>query len=287
MACRAGRLRWLDYHLDRLAHGCARLAIPLPDAAALKREIESLSAGFDSAVVKLIVTRGIGARGYRAPEPAEPNRILSITPWFGYPSRQYTHGVDIKVCALRLGENPQLAGLKHLCRLEQVLAQMELTGDSADEGLLCDSSGCVVGGISTNFFAVRGAVLTTPRLTRCGVHGVMRRIVLEHADRAGLESVQSDLRLEDLDESDELFVTNAVAGIRPVRSLDGRRFEPGAYTRALMALLDGAGDSGWAEGRAAEVFGAGPQEGRAAGTPDAGPREGSATAAPDADEGTA
>jgi 4-amino-4-deoxychorismate lyase len=243
MAFRGGRLPWLDYHLDRLAHGCARLAIPVPDAQSLKREIESRCAGFESAVVKLIVTRGIGARGYRPPEPAESNRILSVTPWSGYPAQQYTQGVEVKVCALRLGENPQLAGLKHLCRLEQVLAQMELIGGSAEEGLLIDRSGYVVGGISTNLFAVRGRMLTTPRLTRCGVHGVMRRIVLERAKGAGLESVQRDVRLEELHESDELFITNAVAGIRPLRMLDGRRFEPGPHTRALMALLHGASHS--------------------------------------------
>jgi 4-amino-4-deoxychorismate lyase len=163
--------------------------------------------------------------------------------------------VDLEVCALRLGENPQLAGLKHLCRLEQVLAQMELGElgalgrDRADEGLLCDRSGYVVGGISTNIFAVSGRVLMTPRLTRCGVHGVMRRIVLEHAGRAGLESVQRDLRLEELQGSDEIFITNAVAGIRPVRRLADRHYAPGPHTRALMALLQDAERVGLGEGR--------------------------------------
>jgi 4-amino-4-deoxychorismate lyase len=150
--------------------------------------------------------------------------------------------VDVKVCTLRLGENPQLAGLKHLCRLEQVLAQMELAGESAEEGLVRDRSGYVVGGISTNVFAVRGAVLSTPRLTRCGVHGVMRRVVLENAARVGLEPVQGELRLEDLHDSDEVFVTNAVAGIRPVCMLAGRRLGPGPRTRALMDLLNPGGE---------------------------------------------
>ncbi|HEU4617184.1 MAG TPA: aminodeoxychorismate lyase [Gammaproteobacteria bacterium] len=240
MLCRDGAIRLLDYHLERLAHGCRRLAIPVPDLAALEREIESRCRGTASGVVKLIVTRGVGERGYRAPEPAVPSRILSIAPWSGYPRRQYTRGVNMRVCALRLSENPQLAGLKHLCRLEQVLAQMELDGETADEGLLMDRSGCVVGGISTNIFAVRGGALLTPRLTRCGVHGVMRRAVLENAANAGLEAVQQDLRLADLHESDELFVTNAVAGIRPVHALDGRRYEVGPATLALMASLDDA-----------------------------------------------
>jgi 4-amino-4-deoxychorismate lyase len=242
MACRDGSIRRIDYHFERLAHGCGRLAIPVPDRGALRSEIENRCRGSASAVVKLIVTRGIGERGYKPPEPAVPNTILSITPWSGYPRRQYTHGVDIRVCALRLAENPQLAGLKHLCRLEQVLAQMELVGDPAEEGLVRDRSGFIVGGISTNVFAVRGAVLSTPRLTRCGVHGVMRRAVLDNAGRVGLETNQQDLMLSDLLESDELFITNAVAGIRPVRSLDGGRFEIGPHTHALMRLLGDAAE---------------------------------------------
>lgn len=238
MLCRAGAIRWIDYHFERLVHGCRRLAIPVPDLDILRAEIEGHCRNEESAVVKLTVTRGVGERGYRVPEPASPSRIVSIVPWSGYPSDQYTRGVNVRVCALRLGENPQLAGLKHLCRIEQVLAQMELTGVAADEGLLRDRSGYVVGGITTNLFAVSGRMLLTPSLTRCGVHGVMRRLVMERAADVGLELVERDLELSDLERSDELFVTNAVAGIRPVAELDEWQFEVGPQTRAFMTLLE-------------------------------------------------
>ncbi len=240
MACRGGRIRWLEYHLDRLLLGCGRLAIPA-DRDALRAEIESSCPSGD-AVVKLIVTRGPGARGYRAPQAPEPTRILSISPWPRTSVADYTDGIPLRTCALRLGENPQLAGLKHLCRLEQVLAQMELEGTEAREGLVRSSGGLVVSGISSNVFGVQGGRLLTPRIDRCGVRGVTRRVVLEHAAAVGLEPLETELRREDLLRCDELFVTNAVFGIRPVNALDGHAFPVGSSTLALIDAI-GGGDA--------------------------------------------
>lgn len=243
MACRDGRIRWLDYHLDRLLLGCGRLAIPAPDRDLLRDEIRAHCPPGEPAVVKLIVTRGVGPRGYPIPEPAEPTRILTIGPWPRLAADDYTRGIAVRTCALRLGENPQLAGLKHLCRLEQVLAQMEIHGTAAQEGLVRSSSGYVVGGISSNVFAVRAGTLLTPRLHRCGVGGVMRRVVLEHAGEVGLAAREADLLPADLAEADEVFMTNAVFGIKPVRELDGRTFPVGPKTRELIELLGVAPDA--------------------------------------------
>lgn len=242
MACRRGRIRWLEHHLDRLLLGCGRLAIPAPDRDLLRQEITRHCPRKD-AVVKLIVTRGVGARGYRVPQPAEPARILTITAWPDWPAADYTHGIAVKICTLRLGENPQLAGLKHLCRLEQVLAQMELEGTEAREGLVRSVSGRIIGGISSNVFGIQGQRLVTPRIRRCGVRGVMRRVVLEHAGRAGFEPAEVDLEPADLLACDEVFMTNAVFGIKPVRSLDGHEFEVGLRVRALIDAIEADEDA--------------------------------------------
>src|SRR5690606_32843152 len=92
MACRSGRIRWIEYHLDRLFHGCARLSIPLPSRESLRAEIEARCPQSEHAVVKLIVTRGIGERGYPAPAPAVPTRILGITRWPPHSPEHYTRG---------------------------------------------------------------------------------------------------------------------------------------------------------------------------------------------------
>ena len=237
MAARDGRIRWLDLHLDRLEEGCRRLEIPPPPRSLVAREIDAHCPRQGRAVVKLILTRGPGVRGYLPPEPATPTRVLAISPWPEYHESHYRHGISMRVCQLRLGENPALAGIKHLCRLEQVLAQLELRGHPVQQGVLLDTRGYVVGGTSSNVFAVRGAELRTPSLARCGIKGVMRRAVLEAARTLGLRAEERELELVDLFAADELFVTNSLFGIWPVTDVDGRRFAIGAITERLMTHL--------------------------------------------------
>ncbi|HUQ53779.1 MAG TPA: aminodeoxychorismate lyase [Gammaproteobacteria bacterium] len=238
MAANDGVIRWFDLHLDRLEEGCRRLEIPAPSRSLLAHEIAAHCPREGRAVVKLIVTRGPGARGYLPPEPATPTRVLTISPWPDYPDSHYRSGISARVCQLRLGENPALAGIKHLCRLEQVLAQLELRGYAVQQGLLLDTSGHVVGGTGSNLFAVHGGELATPLLDRCGIKGVMRRAVLETARELGIRAAERDLALADVLAADELFVTNALFGIWPVTDIDGRPFAIGSTTRQLMARLE-------------------------------------------------
>ena len=132
MAATAGKVRWIDYHLDRLSDGCRRLKIPPPDRVEVQRSIDAHCPSSGPAVVKFMITRGAGERGYRPALNTKPTQILSISDWPSYPPSHYTDGITLRTCEMRLGENPKLAGLKHLCRLEQVLAQMELADGEAD-----------------------------------------------------------------------------------------------------------------------------------------------------------
>ena len=243
MAAADGVIRWFNLHLDRLEEGCRRLEIPAPSRSLLAHEIGTHCPKNGRAVVKLIVTRGLGARGYLPPEPATPTRVLAISPWPDFPDSNYRAGISARVCQLRLGESPALAGIKHLCRLEQVLAQLELRGYAVQQGLLLDTSGHVVGGTSSNLFAVRDGELITPTLARCGIKGVMRRAVLESARTLGIRAAERDIALDDMMTADEVFVTNALFGIWPVTDVDGRHFAVGSTTRRLMSQL------GFANGR--------------------------------------
>jgi 4-amino-4-deoxychorismate lyase len=238
MAARDGSVRWLELHLDRLIDGCHRLAIPPPERSVIEAEVAAHCPQAGRATIKLIVTRGPGNRGYAPPESPRPTRVLAVSSWPDYPLEHYEAGIRVRVCRLRLGENPALAGLKHLNRLEQVLAQLELRGSDAQQGLLLDSADRVVGGSSSNVFAVRSGRLLTPALERAGVKGVMRRAVLAAAARLGIESAECDLSLAELLSADELFMTNALFGIWPVAVLDERRFAPGTVTRRLMRHLE-------------------------------------------------
>jgi 4-amino-4-deoxychorismate lyase len=138
---------------------------------------------------------------------------------------------------LRLAENPALAGLKHLNRLEQVLARRESPDAGFAEALMFSAGGRLISGIMSNVFLVDGTTLRTPLLDRCGVAGIMRQVVLREAARAGIAAVETALVGADLERTGEVFLTSAVIGLRPVRELDGRRCAPGAVTRELQRRL--------------------------------------------------
>ena len=242
MAANDGRIRWLDLHLDRLEEGCRRLEIPAPSRSLLTREIETVCPRKGRVVVKLIVTRGPGTRGYPPPESPAPTRVLAISQWPDYPDSRYRDGISMRTCRLRLGENPALAGIKHLCRLEQVLAQLELRGQPVQQGLMLDASGTVAQGTSSNVFIVAGGELVTPSLTRCGIKGVMRRVVLEASRALAIRAEEREIVPAEVLGADEVFVTNALFGIWPVTELDGRRFAVGPTTERLLAHL-GYGDA--------------------------------------------
>jgi 4-amino-4-deoxychorismate lyase len=237
IACERGRPRLLERHLQRLAAGCERLGL-MSDAALLAREVRELAAGTSSAIVKLLLTRGVAlARGY-APTGAEHTlRIALRYAWPGMDQAQAAHGVRVRRATLRLGENPALAGIKHCNRLEQVLARREWSDPGIAEALMFSSSGALVSGTMSNVFLVRASKVLTPRIDRCGVAGVMRGLVLEIAAKAGIGAEERRLDAADLVAADELFLTNALTAIRPVRELDGVSITVGPVTRHLQALL--------------------------------------------------
>ncbi len=238
IACRHGRPRFLEDHLARLAHGCERLAIEFHALEALREEIVRLASGADRALVKVLVTRGSAtARGYAPRGNETPSRILLRYGWPQEDPRHAAEGIAVRIADLALGENPQLAGLKHLNRLELVLARSELRGSPFIEALLLSSSGRLISGTMTNVFVVLGSEVKTPRLDRCGVAGIMRRVVMRAAAEEGLAVEEALLTRSDLDSAHEVFLTNARIGIWPVSAVESRPLTPGPVTRRLQQRL--------------------------------------------------
>jgi 4-amino-4-deoxychorismate lyase len=236
LAWRGGTLRFVDLHLARLQRGLDALGIAPPDAAGLRAELaRACSAG--DAIIKLMVTRGSGGRGYAPPRPASPRRILYRYPWPQDPPHWSQEGIAVAWSPISISEQPALAGLKHLNRLEQVLARQGLQDGAwqppPQEALLCTSAGLAICGTMTNVFAVEGHTLLTPTLARAGVAGVMRAVILREAPSLGLRVVETDLPREWLESATELFVSNARIGIWPVRKLGERSLAPGATTLRL------------------------------------------------------
>jgi 4-amino-4-deoxychorismate lyase len=219
MRVRRRRIRLLDHHLDRLVEGCRRLNIAAPDVARLRRELIRIALRRAEGVVKLIVTRGAGGRGYRPDGTERPTRIISLRP---LPQRSAGPGrppARLRLCDTRLSGAEALAGLKTLNRLDSVLARLEWADPRIWEGLMRDADDHIVCGTMSNLFIRRGTSLITPCVDRCGIAGVMRRWVMEEAGALGLQTREARIRWRDLARVDELFMTNAVAGVVPVRVL--------------------------------------------------------------------
>jgi 4-amino-4-deoxychorismate lyase len=217
-------------HMQRLSQGCERLRLPPPDAAPLWREALEVTRGMPQAVVRITVTRGIGERGYVLPVSPQPMRVVAA---FAPPQvavSAYAQGVRMRVCDIRLAEQPLLAGMKHLNRLEQVLARAEWDDPAITEGVLCDSHGRVISATMANLFAVVDGVLLTPALDRCGVAGVARAEVLATYPQTQV----GELTLDGLLGATEVFLSSSVRGILPVHSLGEQDYAVGELTRQLQ-----------------------------------------------------
>ena len=229
-------LLW-HWQWQRLAADCAALRLPCPDEALLLREIASVAAKLERAVVKIVLTRGVGQRGYAMPAACTPTRIVSASAWGGYPAERAAQGIVARWCDTRLAIQPRLAGIKHLNRLENVLARSEWTDPAIAEGVMLDMDGTVVEGTMSNLFIVRAGELITPLLDRCGVSGAMRACVIDTAANLGLLVREARLSPDEVMAADEAFVCNSLAGIWPLRQLAERQWQPGALTRRLQQLI--------------------------------------------------
>jgi 4-amino-4-deoxychorismate lyase len=232
MAVRDSAIERLDLHLERLHWGAQRLELPVPERAALECELNAACANVRRGALKLILTRGSGPRGYAPPRHPEPMIVLSAS----HRDSPFARTIAVVTLSQRLSENESLAGIKHLCRLEQVLGQLELDNSGADEGLMLSTSGNVIGGTSRNLFALLGRRLLTPVLRRAGIRGVMRQAVMQQCAALGVEVEEAELSPTALGKAGELFMTNALVGIQSVSRLDGRSYE----SREIAELLRNA-----------------------------------------------
>jgi 4-amino-4-deoxychorismate lyase len=219
-------------HFARLQDGAARLYLECPAENVWLSDLQTLLAREvppPRAVLKLLLSRGRGRRGY-APDPSEPP--TRITQLFAWPASNEAPRSVVIECETKLARNPALAGIKHLNRLEQVLGAREVGLAKAQEGLMYDVEGNLIEGTRSNIFLVFKRQLWTPLLTHAGIAGVMRSVVLDHAGEAGFEVHQRTLSRQDLIRCEEVFFTNSLLGIQAVNAV-----YTGAHLRDLDTVL--------------------------------------------------
>lgn len=233
MRAHRGTVPWWEAHWARLTAGADRLRITLPDPVQVAREATALLAG-DDCVLKLVVSRGAGGRGYGLPDAATPTWVLSRHP---LPAPPPAAGLELRWCETRLAVQPGLAGIKHCNRLEQILARAEwsqLPSPECDahEGLMRSGDGDLVCATAANVFVLHGTHWRTPRVDRCGVAGICRQWVL-----GALAVEQSAIEVADVESADAVFLCNAVRGILPVARLGARQWSLHPQVSALQQQL--------------------------------------------------
>jgi 4-amino-4-deoxychorismate lyase len=235
MLVRNGVVRFLEAHRERLAGGCKLCGIEMPPEDVLAREVTTLAARHPNGVIKVIVTRGRGGRGYCADPHTPPTRIVAA---YSLPPDIDAETVRVRWCETRLGRNPKLGGIKHLNRLEQVLARNEWHDAAIGEGLMLDTEGEVICATAANVFVIHEGVLTTPDLRFCGIRGIMRAKVLQAALGLGLAVSEEPVWPADVETASEVFLTNALRGIRVVTHLENHEWSAAPVATQLRAALE-------------------------------------------------
>ncbi|MEI2603097.1 aminodeoxychorismate lyase [Erwinia aphidicola] len=211
-------------HLQRLQQACERLRIAGVDWQLLAQEITAIASTIDDGVLKVIITRGSGGRGYSASGCQQPARIISLSAWPAHYLRLRQTGVRLALSTVRLGKNPQLAGIKHLNRLEQVMIRTELEQTAADEALVLDSDGMLVECCAANLFWRVGKQVFTPDLSASGVNGIQRQQVMQQVIALGYTLSEVRQGYEVLADAEEVLITNALMPILPVSQIEAWRY---------------------------------------------------------------
>lgn len=227
----------LDLHLQRLYRGLKVLGILL-ELDSFEKELEAFlkaaKAIYANGVLKIMITRGSGGRGYACESTLVPTRIMSLHPLPEYPDSNYTLGVPTAICEQRLAANPMLAGIKHLNRLEQVLARREYSTAQFPELLVRDYDNHIIEGVGSNLFAVKSNNLYTPDLSQCGIEGTLRQWLIDYSKHSDISVNAITIDAETLSEFDELFLCNSVFGIWPICSVGVQSWSVGPLTRRLQ-----------------------------------------------------
>jgi 4-amino-4-deoxychorismate lyase len=239
---RRGRPCAWDLQYRKLSEDCNALGIVCPSESVLLTDILQLCADSQDIVVKIIVTRGESGRGYAVPALAQPNRVVFGSSIPDYPKSHFAEGVQLSICEMPLALQPRLAGVKHLNRLENVLARMEWVDSHFADGLMLDTEGRVVECTMSNLFFRRDRTLHTPDLSRCGVSGVTRERIMRMAPPLGYQVIIGDYAVEDVMQADEVIICNSLFGAWQVRKLETMEWPSGELASLLRDRL-GAEDA--------------------------------------------
>tara|TARA_B110001452_G_C15146718_1_gene399185 strand:- start:31 stop:897 length:867 start_codon:yes stop_codon:yes gene_type:complete len=223
-------IEFWERHLKRLSNGCRKLNINLPSKSILKSHGDkivrkAILMGYLSGIIKIIITRGSGGRGYKYEENMIPTVIFIVSEKPIYSVKELVKGVNVKFCNTKLSSNRSIAGYKHLNRLDSVLSRSEWNTKEIFEGLITDEEDNVIEGTMTNVFTLSNDVIYTPSIDQIGIKGIMREIVIEKFSNYFKDIIQCKISKEEFLNSESIFLTNSIIKIIPVKNIEGKMYE--------------------------------------------------------------
>ena len=244
--CHNKQLYFWPQHYFRLKQSAEKIKLSCPDESLLLDDIAELLKDCDeglSYAIKIIITRGSGKRGYQFEKKSTINRLIFSSmiekSYSSLLSNKLLSG-DLTICEQQVSINENLAGLKHLNRLENVLARNEeaiVNNNNVIDGLMLNANKYAIECTTSNIFTVKNNQLYTPKLNQSGVQGVMRGTVIELAKKNNIKVSFLDMTINDIDTMDEMFITNSLIGMKKIDYLNNTNFTSCDATESIFDTL--------------------------------------------------
>lgn len=236
------KVEFWDRHIMRIKDSCNLLNIKFPQEEMLFKYKEKILSKaqenkYKSGVLKIIITRGVGGRGYKYEENMTPTIIFQVSPKPSLSKIIYKNGVDVIFCKKSITRNENLSGYKHLNRLDSVLSRSEWNDPKIFEGIFLDKRENIIEGTMTNIFMLKKNTIYTPSINDSGIKGIMRQIVIEKCKNFFDEIVIDKIPKKEFLSSDSIFLTNSILKILPIRKIENLEFKINKKIKEIMADL--------------------------------------------------
>lgn len=228
----------LPQHIERLQQGLIKLSIASIDFENLFEDLTAKSKNLQNGVLKVIITRGQGKRGYSSVGCDSPTIVISASSVAPSYQQWQQEGVELGVSTIALGINPLTAGIKHLNRLEQILVKQQIDDNKWTDAVVLDCQGHVIETSMANIFLCKDNIVYTPCLTSSGVKGLMRQQVINYLDDNNIDIIEDRFKFGAIINADEIFITNCLMGVVPITGVDTTAFSIGKITSMLSLAFN-------------------------------------------------
>ena len=232
-----GEVQFLSAHLARLAQGAQRLGFIWQASESLTNQLQQLASSKSDGCVKLLLSRGVGGRGYAAPNPCLVNEVVSLSDLPQHYGLWQKEGISLALSDILLAKQPRLAGIKHLNRLEQVLIKSVEIPTGFDDWLVLDAEGCVIESSMANLFFIKGKTVFTPAISHSGVAGMMREQVIYALIDLGYNLDIKPINHNDLAQFEHCFITNSLLGLVDINHIDSLSYSKSSFSDTLRQIL--------------------------------------------------